>query len=176
MRSLYYVLSLTVLILCAGYTATAVAKDMPESQTRQQNVGNPVQIYQLTTKYLENVSPQGGYTQVKFINTGGRTFSAIAFEVVPYANGEPILQTVKHPVVFGARGEFKPGDSYTVTSNKPVWLGHWKRVNCVHLVGLVLEFADGQTQKISKAGIAGYMRPQIAEQNCSNPSAPGPHN
>ncbi|MGH8293508.1 MAG: hypothetical protein ACRESA_08545 [Gammaproteobacteria bacterium] len=128
------------------------------------------------TKYLDNVSPAGGYTQVKFVNTGDRAFTAIVFEVVPYAHGAPILQTVSDPVMFGMRGDFKPGGSYIVTSDKPVWPRPWKRVDCVHLVGLVLEYADGKSQKIGRQEISRYLRPEIAAQNCSHPSAPGPHN
>jgi hypothetical protein len=163
-------------LLCAGYSASTAAQVLAEQGTRSQNADNPVLIYQVKTKYLQNISPQGGYTQVKFTNTGERTLSAIAFEVVPYAGGEPILQTVNHPVVFGAKGDFKPGDTYTVTSEKPVWSKPRTRVDCVHLVGLLLEYADGQTKQIGKAEIAGYLRPQIARQNCSHPSAPGAHN
>lgn len=173
MRFTYAILGFSLLTIAgvANATDNRVGTGIPEG-----NFAHPLLIEQVLTKYLDNVSPAGGYAQVKFINTGRHFLSAIAFEVVPYAGGEPILQTVKHPVVFGAKGDFKPGETYTVTSDQPVWRGHWKRVDCVHLVGLVLEYADGQTQKVGKAEIGGYLRPQIAAQNCSNPSAPGPHN
>ncbi|MDE2024839.1 MAG: hypothetical protein KGJ18_11655 [Gammaproteobacteria bacterium] len=164
------------LILFAAAPAAFAAVSTHAQPASAISRAQPVWIEHILTKYLDNLSPAGGYTQVKFTNTGESAFSAIAFEVVPYAGGEPILQTVKQPVVFGAKGDFKPGESYTVTSDKPVWPGPWKRVDCVHLVGLVLEYADGQTQEIGKAEIGGYLRPQIAAQNCSNPSTPGPHN
>ncbi|MGH8362822.1 MAG: hypothetical protein ACRESQ_05675 [Gammaproteobacteria bacterium] len=140
------------------------------------NSAKPVLIELVLTRYLDNISPTGGYTQVKFTNTSGRAFKAIAFAAVAYADGKPILQTIKNPVVFGAKGDFRPGETYTVTSEKPVWPGPWKRVNCVHLVGLLLGYADGKSQKIGQQEISRYLRPEIAAQNCSHPSAPGPHN
>lgn len=169
----YAILGLFLLVMAgmANATDNRVGNAIPEDSPL-----HSLLIKQVLTKYLDNVSPAGGYTQVKFVNTGNLALSAIAFEVVPYAGGEPIMQTVKQPVVFGAKGNFKPGETNKLTSEKPVWPGHWKRVDCVHLVGLVLEYADGQTQKIGKAEIADYLRPQVAAQNCSNPSAPGPHN
>lgn len=176
MRCLYLILTLIVSLLCVGYAVSTTAQPLTEKRTQSQNTNSPVLIYQVETKYLQNISPRGGYTQVKFINTSGRAFSAIAFEVVPYAWGSPILEAVKRPVVFGAKGDFKLGETYTVTSEKPVWPATWNRVNCVHIVGLMLEYVDGQTQRIGKAEIADYLRPQIAAQNCSNPSSPGPHN
>ena len=173
MRFTNAILGLSLLTIAGMVNATDnhVGTGIPEG-----NSPHPLLIEQVLTKYLDNISPAGGYTQVKFINTSKHFLSAIAFEVVPYAGGAPILQTVKQPVVFGAKGDFRPGETYTVTSEKPVWPGHWKRVDCVHLVGLVLEYAYGHTQKIDQAQIAEYLRPEIAVQNCSHPSAPGPHN
>lgn len=155
---------------------TAVMASSDRGLAAGETQSYPVQIEVVTTKYLDNVSPAGGYTQVTFTNTGRQAFSAIAFEIVPYAEGAPILQAKKDPVVFGFKGNFKAGGTYTLTSNKPVWSAYWKRVDCVHVVGLILEDAEGQTEKIGREQIKNYLRPQIAQQNCSQPSTPGPHN
>jgi len=176
MRSLNLILIVSALTAACA-TPTTVKHQQSEEMAQAQIAGRPVLIYQVQTKYLQNISPQGGYTQVKFINTSDRRFVAIAFEVVPYADGEPILQTVSAPVVFGAKGNFNSGGYYSVTSARPVWPADMRyRVNCVHLVGLVLQFADGQIERVDRGQIANYLNSKIVPQNCSNPSTPGPHN
>ncbi|MGH7747565.1 MAG: hypothetical protein ACREQ5_22825 [Candidatus Dormibacteria bacterium] len=150
---------------------------MAEQAAQAKAAGRPVLIYQVQTKYLNNVSPAGAYTQVHFVNTGNRSFNTIAFEVIPYAHGEPIIQTVSNPVVFNAKGDFEPGKDYTVMSTNPVWPADWRHpVNCVHLVGIVFEYEDGQIERVGHAQITNYLSPELAPQNCTNPSTPGPHN
>ena len=174
MHTLYNSLIVSLLLTaCATSTPTKrLAKQIAQAQA----AGHPVLIYQIQTRFLPNFSPEGAYTRVQFVNTGNLPLITIAFEVVPYYQGEPILWNVSHPVLFGAKGNFEPGKRYAVISAKPVWSGPWGRVDCVHMVGLILEYTGGQTQTIGRAEIADYLRPQIRAQNCSNPSSPGPHN
>lgn len=164
-------------LLLTGCASGSPALRQAAQIAQAQAVGHSVLIYRVQTKYLQNVSPDGGYTQIRFVNTGHRLFVAIAFEVVPYAHGEPVLQTASAPVLFGAKDDFEPGGHYTVTSAKPVWPADWRHpVDCVHLVGLLLRYADGQTERIGRTQISGYLDSEIIPQNCSNPSKPGPHN
>jgi len=177
MRTLYNILIVSLLL-------TACATSTPEQHLAKQTVqaqaaDQQVLIYQIQTEFLDNISPEGAYTRVRFVNTGNRPIVAIAFEAVPYADGEPILSTVTDPVVFGAKGNFEPGKRYAVLSAKPIWSGPWTRVDCVHLVGMVLQYADGQSERIDHGQITNYLTSEIAPQNCSHPThprPPGPHN
>ena len=174
MRTLYNILIVS-LLLTACATSTP-AQRLAKQMARARAAGHQVLIYQMQTRFLPNISPEGAYTRVRFVNTGDRPLVAIAFEIVPYADGEPILQNVSHPVLFGAKGDFEPGKRYAVNSAKPVWSGPWGRVDCVHLVGLVLQYSDGQIERIDRGQITNYLNSEIVPQNCSNPSTPGPHN
>lgn len=174
MRSLNLTLIISALLVAC---ATSTPAQRLDTQTaRAQAAGHQVLIYQIQTSFLSNISPEGAYTRVRFVNTGNLPLNAIAFEVVPYNQGEPVLWNVSHPVLFGAKGDFKPGKHYTVISGKPVWSGPWGRVDCVHLVGLVLQYSDGKIERIDRGQITNYLNPEIVPQNCSNPSTPGPHN
>jgi len=174
MRSLNLTLIISALLAaCATSTPT---QRLDKQTALAQAAGQQVLIYQIQTRFLSNISPEGAYTRVRFVNTGNRPLSAIAFKVVPYYQGEPVMWNVSHPVQFGAKGVFEPGKRYAVISVKPVWSGPWGRVDCVHLVGLVLQYSDGQIERVGRGQITNYLNSEIVPQNCSNPSTPGPHN
>lgn len=169
-RTTCLVFSMVILPLFLGCATSTPAQRLAQQTVQARAVDQQVLIYQIQTKFLDNISPQGAYTRVRFVNTSNRPLVAIAFEAVPYAYGEPILQTVSAPVVFGAKGNFEPGKRYTVLSAKPVWSGPWTRVDCVQLVGVALQYADGQTERIDRGQITNYLTSEIAPQNCSNPN------
>jgi len=174
---------INILTFAVALTACATSIGAQQVTTNMSQVQSPhyaLQIYHVQTKYLQNITPQGGYMQVSFSNQSERKLVDVSFMIVPYANGEPILRAVSDPVVFDAKGEFEPGKHYTVISSKPVWPANWRHpVNCVHVVGLVLQYADGKSEKIDHSQIANYLSRDIAPQNCSQPnrvqSRPGPY-
>lgn len=173
MRSLYLTLTASLILsACASTPAQRLAEQTAQAQA----AGHPVLVYQIQTKFLSNFSPEGAYTRVQFVNTGKRPISAIAFLVVPYNQGEPVMWNVSHPAVFGAKGNFETGQRYAVLSAKPVWAGPWRRVDCVHLVGMTLQYPGGQIERVDRDQITSYLNSKIIPQNCSNPSTPGPHN
>ena len=165
MRSLYFTLAV-VLMLSACAASPAQRLDEQTAHARAQ--GRPVLVYQIQTNFLS--IPGGAYTRMRFANTGNRPIDVIAFEVVPYYQGAPIMWNVSHPIVFGAKGDFEPGKRYAVVSTKPVWSGPWGRVDCVHLIGLVVQYSDGQVEKIGRKQITDYLSPEIVPQNCTQPS------
>jgi len=169
-RASYLALILATLPLFSGCATYTPAQRLAKQTVQAQAAARQVLIYQIQTKFLATISPEGAYTRVRFVNTGNRPLVAIAFEAVPYAYGEPILRAVSAPVVFGAKGNFEPGKRYAVLSTKPVWSGPWGRVDCVHLVGVVLQYADGQIERIDRSQITNYLTSEIAPQNCSNPN------
>jgi len=169
-------LTIATLPLFLGCATSTPEQRLAEQTVQAQAAAQQVLIYQIQTKFLANISPEGAYTRVRFVNTGNRPLSVITFEVVPYYQGEPIMWNVSHPVLFGAKGDFEPGKRYAVISARPVWSGPWGRVDCVHLVGLVLQSGDGQIERVNRGQITNYLNSEIASQNCSNPSPLGPHN
>ncbi len=176
MRSLFF--ALTVALMLSACASTPVQRLNEQiSQARAQS--RPVFVYRIQTNFLPNISPEGAYTRVQFVNTGKRPLSAIAFSVVPYYQGEPVMWNVSHPVVFSAKGHFEPGKRYAALSAKPVWTGSagsWGRVDCVYLVGMTLQYPDGQIERINRNQITSYLNSESVPQNCSNQSSPASYN